>query len=1240
MTRQTADCFAEVVIDLNGIQYRCRWGQRRAYGKSDGNLQDATHEIAQLNFDPLIDAEILESKLSRTRDKIIELTRMDFQQFTRSILLAQGSFSAFLKAKSDERADILEKITGTDIYATISEHVHEKKRSEEDILSKLQVGLDGLSLLSNDEEALLSELLATNQLSQDKQQLALTQLAEHINWLDAVHDLKQKLEIYQNEQQIAQQAQQDFIPDATRLNAANKALEIDSHYNQLTYHRAQVQNLKKDQQALANDLPAKQTHLDELTYKLEAANSYAKSQDVMLQATLPILAQLRALDIDIQQHAHSLTDNTLRKENLAHNISNLSQEVAAHKLRQIECQAQLASIDAFLNNHNELNDLEADIVTFSSNGARLKVLLQDNDSLASEKSDAKKQNNHLQSEFDKLNVQRDTDNQATLDTRQQLASLQQQQTKLTAKQAVGQMRTELEQMDQISTVIEQADFKLKQVADLNQQSHKTQSALPLISAELIAINDLILTSESAISAAKSERQNKQTHLNLLRQVASLEDYIVELEDNHPCPLCGATEHPFAKHHPILAQSKDGDHEQSATFQTQRQIADLDVNVDNLQQTLSVQRIESATKQNIIEQQEQQLATLNIQINSLMLDLQSIIAPLFEIMTKDDKQGAQNDTLTPIIELLKNLKSDGDNGKYIDNTQSLLCHVKEQFEIQRHHLKSTLVQYENITESIALINKSLENEEQQRFMLAGAISTIETDIKLNALTSTGIDNKTKTNFSELNAIGTAILSILNTYSADKYDPPNDNEKLSGHNNISALISAINEKKVLAKSDYDQPIAALRQQHSRLTELKNKFRAHKDNKQALLTDLSALDSQINTKQTQLNNDNGELSKLSQIISDKTFALEQLQRQRADKAQNIENKNVDKEEKRLRDLLEQAKTEQSTVQRAHDNTAQTLAQLFDKQQHLTAQLESIIAILDTQQRDFVSALASSQFDNEESFVAARLPMELRNALKIKQQQIDYALQQANTSVIQTTQHLADKQSTPLTSDDRQTLASKQLQAQDNSRQLLETIGAMSQQLKDNENKKSQQQEKHVAINEQKDKLQVWQQLHKLIGSADGKKYRTFAQGLTFDIMVSHANTQLHKMSDRYLLIRDDNNALELNVIDNYQGGEIRSTKNLSGGEGFIISLALALGLSQMASHNIRVDSLFLDEGFGTLDDESLDIALDTLTSLQQEGKLIGVISHVQALKERILTQIQVTKLSGGFSQITGQGCQRIAP
>ncbi len=130
---------------------------------------------------------------------------------------------------------------------------------------------------------------------------------------------------------------------------------------------------------------------------------------------------------------------------------------------------------------------------------------------------------------------------------------------------------------------------------------------------------------------------------------------------------------------------------------------------------------------------------------------------------------------------------------------------------------------------------------------------------------------------------------------------------------------------------------------------------------------------------------------------------------------------------------------------------------------------------------------------------------------------------------------------------------------------------------------------------------------------------------------------MTDRYLLIRDSEQPLELDVVDNYQAGEIRSTKNLSGGESFIVSLSLALGLSKMSSKKVKVDSLFLDEGFGTLDDEALETALETLAGLQQDGKLIGVISHVPALKERIPTQISVQPVSGGKSILKGPGISK---
>jgi exonuclease SbcC len=209
---------------------------------------------------------------------------------------------------------------------------------------------------------------------------------------------------------------------------------------------------------------------------------------------------------------------------------------------------------------------------------------------------------------------------------------------------------------------------------------------------------------------------------------------------------------------------------------------------------------------------------------------------------------------------------------------------------------------------------------------------------------------------------------------------------------------------------------------------------------------------------------------------------------------------------------------------------------------------------------------------------------------------------------------------------------------KELRDAVAGIKHKLSENTAAKERIKAKQSAIEAQKKECHRWEKLHGLIGSADGKKYRNFAQGLTFELMVSHANRQLEKMTDRYLLIRDDQQPLELNVIDNYQAGEIRSTKNLSGGESFIVSLTLALGLSKMASRKVRVDSLFLDEGFGTLDEESLETALETLSGLHQDGKLIGIISHVYALKERISTQINITPVSGGRSSLSGPGCTKV--
>jgi len=161
-------------------------------------------------------------------------------------------------------------------------------------------------------------------------------------------------------------------------------------------------------------------------------------------------------------------------------------------------------------------------------------------------------------------------------------------------------------------------------------------------------------------------------------------------------------------------------------------------------------------------------------------------------------------------------------------------------------------------------------------------------------------------------------------------------------------------------------------------------------------------------------------------------------------------------------------------------------------------------------------------------------------------------------------------------------------------------------------------------------WSLLNKMIGSKNGDKFANFAQDLTLKNLLVYTNIRLQDLTDRYLLDMPGDNG-SMTVVDLYQGNTERTVTTLSGGEIFILSLALAISLSDMASQNIALESLFIDEGFGTLDQETLDIAMSTLEKLQSENrKMIGVISHVEALKERITVQVQLKKNAQGYSKI----------
>ena len=353
----------------------------------------------------------------------------------------------------------------------------------------------------------------------------------------------------------------------------------------------------------------------------------------------------------------------------------------------------------------------------------------------------------------------------------------------------------------------------------------------------------------------------------------------------------------------------------------------------------------------------------------------------------------------------------------------------------------------------------------------------------------------------------------------------------------------------------------------------------------------------------------------------------------------KDPDKEEQRLAEQLTATEKKRDALRQTVVHSEKKLHALVEQRHRLAVAMQERQVLLAKQQTVFHHVLAEAGFAGEEVFVAARLASDerqrlilLRDSLVRQQTQLHSRMRDQQKALeLEKKKKVTDETS-------EQVLESLKQQEQDVAG-VQQAVGSLEKQLVDDADLRLHLQERLTSLQKAQKECERWDMLHGLIGSADGKKFRNFAQGLTFEVMVNHANRQLAKMSDRYILIRDELQPLELSVIDSYQAGEIRSTKNLSGGESFIVSLALALGLSRMSSRNVRVDSLFLDEGFGTLDEEALETALESLVSLQQDGKLIGIISHVAALKERVTTQIQLHAGADGRSTIRGPGVRLIS-
>ena len=382
--------------------------------------------------------------------------------------------------------------------------------------------------------------------------------------------------------------------------------------------------------------------------------------------------------------------------------------------------------------------------------------------------------------------------------------------------------------------------------------------------------------------------------------------------------------------------------------------------------------------------------------------------------------------------------------------------------------------------------------------------------------------------------------------------------------------------------------------------------------------------------------ELSAREQALAELSAKLEAL------KTRRQELFGTDDVTTRERAFAEQLGQARQDANAAASNATMTEANLNNNIALLeenTRELANLSEKLQNCEKALAAQLQKYEFDSKEDFLRRRMEPNAIQKLQQELVRLEGAVATANATLDQRKATLMEERSRLPEGSDRQANLAKleELKGQQNTLQM-EFNKLNGQLMIDDEHRKNTE-EIRRELAEIEPLFSNWTELNKVYGNAEGKAFATIAQGYTFRGLIYCANqNRLASLKNHFELVSDETDPLELNVIDHYRGDQVRTSRNLSGGEQFEVSLALALGLADMSSisQHASLGNVLLDEGFGTLDENALDSALELLMQLQnQDGKLVGIISHVAKLGEKIETQIKVSS-SGGMGTLEGAGIQ----
>lgn len=1147
MSRRAGDCFAEVEFETRQGRYRCHWGQHRARRSADGELQPPRHEIVDAGT-----GKVLETRSKEVGRLVESLTGMDYDRFTRSILLAQGDFAAFLDADADQRAPILEQITGTGIYSRISMAVHERTSEERKKTALLQEAMGNVFLLDEAEEKELGARIGEGIAAVSGLRKRLAALDEVLHRIRNIESLREQIAASEKIGADLARRRQEAQEDLLRYDRGLRAQSQRSEYNRVLDLQHRIAALRSRGETL---LAGKERLEQEqrLVAKEHALACEQAGQAIdRRNRENGVIRVVRSLDLRLFEKKQTLEQMSagLRQAREEQRQQMEQREVLERKLTAMA--AQMARIEGFFREQEadgllmeQLTGIRQQLLQLlqlDKDLGCLRTAVQEHQRTLAE---AQKRAAHVQQEVEKSSRER-----LAIEQRQdqQQARLQ----VLLAGSDAATWRLRIEQGEQRLRQLEKAAELLGRCTTLREeQSALDRSLAALREREERGLNELRALEDKLRIQQQLAAQLEENH-QLARQIRSYEEARRHLADGAPCPLCGATHHPWADEEPVTAESDTA-------------LALAKIDLEHMASAAAAQReVLIALAKDIeytgtaVDQGRRQAVELEEQSQPLLVAL--------EIENTADRQAHAARLLMQSRDQLESLRQRVQAVELLEKEVHEILHQREQ--ILTHHA-DLLSQVQDARHAAEIAGRNIHQLEEQ----AQGLCT------------------------QIDRCRTGLLHLLQPLGITECRP-------------------------------DRADQLLEQLEARHQAWKEQCR-HKDNltreQTTLLAQRDRLDLLLATMDTSLFRQAADQAALAGEVAG-------LQEERS---RLYGDRHPDVEEQQLQQLVQAAEAREVEVRHRLTRLDRDLHALAEQHRAGAEELAALLPQSLQQENAFLVRLPGVGFDGIADFCTALLPPEALaelGGLKDQLERDQTAFAARKTEQLAALAREEEQHQGPCDPDlllEEHNTLNRELDA------LQQRIGADRERLAANALRKRRFAEQQLALDAQQREQERWDLLHKLIGSADGKKFRIFAQGLTFDLMISHANRQLRKMNDRYILLRDASEPLALQVIDNYQAGEIRSTRNLSGGESFLVSLSLSLGLSAMASHNVRVDSLFLDEGFGTLDEEALDTALQTLAELRHDGKLIGIISHVPVLKDRIDVRIQVLPGPGGRSRLSGPGC-----